>query len=154
MHHVLGGYRPEDIEVVCAFDVDRRKVGATIDVAALAPPNNTRALYPKLPRSSVVVDMGPVLDGVSEHLKAAPEERTFVVAERRPIDVAEVLRKSGAHVLVSYLPVGSQRATEHYARACLEAGVAFVNCMPVFIASDPQWAAEFERRRIAIVGDD
>jgi myo-inositol-1-phosphate synthase len=154
MHHVLGGYLPGDIEVVCAFDVDRRKVGATLDVAALAPPNNTRALVPKLPRSPVVVDMGPVLDGVSEHLRGLPEDRTFVVAERRAADVADVLRRSGAEVLINYLPVGSRLATEHYARACLEAGVAFINCIPVFIASDPQWAAEFERRRIPIVGDD
>jgi myo-inositol-1-phosphate synthase len=154
MHHVLGGYLPGDIEVVCAFDVDRRKVGATLDVAALAPPNNVRALVPKLPRSPVVVDMGPVLDGVSEHLRGLPEDRTFVVAERRAANVAEVLRRSGAEVLINYLPVGSQRATEHYARACLEAGVAFINCIPVFVASDAHWAAEFERRRIAIIGDD
>jgi myo-inositol-1-phosphate synthase len=154
MHDVLGGARPSDIEVVCAFDVDRRKVGATLDVAALAAPNNTRLLYPKLPRSPVVVDMGPVLDGVAPHLAAYPEDRRIVVAERRPADVAQVLRRSGAEVVVNYLPVGSQQATEHYARACLEAGVALVNCIPVFIASDAQWAAEFERRRIPLVGDD
>ncbi len=154
MHAVLGGYRPDDIEVVCAFDVDQRKVGASLDVAAMALPNNTRTLFPKLPRSSVVVDMGPVLDGVAEHMRDYPEEERFVVAERRPVDVAEVLRRSGAQIVVSYLPVGSQQATEHYARACLEAGVGFVNCIPAFIASDPQWAAEFERRGLPIVGDD
>src|SRR5262245_56686339 len=99
MHHVLGGYRPGDIEVVCAFDVDRRKVGATLDVAALAAPNNARPLYGKLPRSPVVVDMGPVLDGVADHLRNYPEERTFVVAERRPVDVADVLRRTGAEVV-------------------------------------------------------
>jgi myo-inositol-1-phosphate synthase len=154
MHTVLGGYRPGDIEVVCAFDVDRRKVGATLDVAARAAPNNAWPLCPKLPRSSVVVEMGPVLDGVAEHLRAFPADRTFLVAERRPVDVADVLRRSRAEVLINYLPVGSQRATEHYARASLEAGVAFINCIPVFIASDAQWAAEFERRRIPIVGDD
>jgi myo-inositol-1-phosphate synthase len=154
MHHVLGGYLPGDIEVVCAFDVDRRKVGAALHVAALAPPNNTRALVPTLPRSPVVVDMGPVLDGVSEHMRGLPADRTFVVAERRAANVAEVLRRSGAEVLINYLPVGSKLATEHYARACLEAGVAFINCIPVFVASDPQWVAEFERRRIPIVGDD
>ncbi|HEV7734037.1 MAG TPA: inositol-3-phosphate synthase [Candidatus Binatia bacterium] len=154
MHAVLGGYRPDDIEVVCAFDVDQRKVGASLDVAALALPNNTRPLFPKLPRSSVVVDMGPVLDGVAEHMLDYPEEERFVVAERRAVDVADVLRRSGAQILISYLPVGSQQATEHYAQACLDAGVGFVNCIPAFIASDPQWAAEFERRGIPIVGDD
>src|SRR5881396_2534881 len=145
MHDDVCGYRPSDIEVVCAFDVDQRKVGQPLDVAALAPPNNTRALYPKLPRSSVTVEMGPVLDGVAEHMREYPPEEAFVV---------EVLRRSGAEMVVNYLPVGSQAATEHYARACLEAGVSFVNCIPVFIASDAQWAAEFERRRIPIVGDD
>jgi len=154
MHPVLGGVRPGDIEVVCAFDVDRRKVGARLDAAALALPNNTRTLFPKLPRSSVVVDMGPVLDGVAPHLEAYPEDCRIAVADRRPVDVAEVLRRSGAEVVVNYLPVGSQQATEHYARACLEAGVALVNCIPVFIASETQWAGEFERRGIPIIGDD
>jgi len=154
MHEDVCGYRPGDIEVACAFDVDQRKVGQPLDVAALAAPNNTRALYPKLPRSSVTVEMGPVLDGVSEHMRDYPPDETFVVADRRPADVAETLRRSGAEVLVNYLPVGSQEATEHYARACLEAGVSFVNCIPVFIVSDPQWNAEFERRGIPTVGDD
>jgi myo-inositol-1-phosphate synthase len=154
MHYDLCGYRPHDIEVVCAFDVDRRKVGQPLDIAALAPPNNTRTLYPKLPRSNVLVEMGPVLDGVAEHMRDYPPEEAFAVADRRPADVVEVLERSRAEILVNYLPVGSQAATEHYARASLEAGVAFVNCMPVFIASDPQWSAEFERRRIPLVGDD
>jgi len=154
MHYDLCGYRPGDIEVVCAFDIDQRKVGKPLDIAAFAPPNNTRPLYPKLPRSNVVVEMGPVLDGVADHMRDYPPECTFVVAERRPAEVAEVLRRSGAEVAVNYLPVGSQAATEHYARACLEAGVGLVNCIPVFIASDTQWAAEFERRRLPIVGDD
>ncbi len=154
MHYDVCGYRPSDIEVACAFDVDQRKVGQPLDVAALAPPNNTRSLYPKLPRSGVVVEMGPVLDGVAEHMRDYPPEETFVVAERRPVEVVDVLRRSGAETLINYLPVGSQAATEHYARACLEAGVSFINCIPVFIASDPQWAAEFERRHIPIVGDD
>src|SRR5215475_12255678 len=154
MHYDLCGYRPSDIEVVCAFDVDQRKVGQPLDVAAMAPPNNTRSLYPKLPRSSVTVEMGPVLDGVAEHMRDYPPESTFLVAQRRPSDVVDLLRRSGAEIVVNYLPVGSQAATEHYARACLEAGASFVNCIPVFIASDPQWAGEFERRRIPIVGDD
>jgi myo-inositol-1-phosphate synthase len=154
MHEEIGGYRPADIEVVCAFDIDQRKVGKPLDVAALAPPNNTRLLYPQLARSSVVVQMGPVLDGVAEHMREYPPEETFVPANARPVEVARVLRESGAQILVNYLPVGSQIATEHYARACLEAGVALVNCIPVFIASDPQWAAEFERRRLPLVGDD
>jgi myo-inositol-1-phosphate synthase len=154
MHHDVCGYRPSDIEVVCAFDVDQRKVGQPLDLAALAPPNNTRSLYPKLPRSGVVVEMGPVLDGVAEHMRDYPPEETFVVAERRPADVVDVLRRSGAEILINYLPVGSQTATEHYARACLETGVSLVNCIPVFLVSDAQWAGEFERRGIPVVGDD
>jgi myo-inositol-1-phosphate synthase len=154
MHHEVCGYRPSDIEVVCAFDVDQRKVGQPLDVAALAPPNNTRSLYPKLPRSSVVVEMGPVLDGVADHMRDYPPEETFVVADRRPVDAADVLRRSGAEILINYLPVGSQIAAEHYARACLETGVSFVNCIPVFIVSDSQWGREFERRGIPAVGDD
>ncbi len=154
MHRAIGGYGPSDIEVVCAFDIDRRKVGTTLDRAAMAPPNNTRPIHPTLSRSSVTVEMGHVLDGVGEHMQDYPEERTFVVADQRPVDVVDVLRRSGAEVVINFLPVGSQRATEHYVRACLEAGVAFVNCIPVFIASNPEWAAEFERRRLPIVGDD
>jgi myo-inositol-1-phosphate synthase len=154
MHHDLAGLTPRDIEVVCAFDVDARKVGHPLDVAALAPPNNTRRLHPSLPRSKVVVEMGPVLDGVADHMRDYPEEEAFVVAERDPVDVAQSLKRSGADILINYLPVGSQKATEHYAKACLETGVSLVNCIPVFIASQPEWVAEFERRRIPIVGDD
>jgi myo-inositol-1-phosphate synthase len=154
MHREICGYDVGDIDVVCAFDVDQRKVGKPLDVAALAPPNNTRQLYPRLPKSSVSVEMGPVLDGVAEHMADYPAEQRFVVAERRPVDVTDVLKRSGAEILISYLPVGSQAATEHYARACLDAGVAFINCVPAFLVSDPQWGAEFTRRGIPAIGDD
>ena len=153
MHYDVGGYLPHDVEVVAAFDVDRRKVGRSLDDAAMAPPNNTRALHP-LPHSDVTVEMGPVLDGVAEHMQDYPTEISFTVADRSPVDVATVLRRSGAEILINYLPVGSQLATERYARACLETGVSFINCIPVFIVSDAQWAAEFERRHIPAVGDD
>jgi myo-inositol-1-phosphate synthase len=154
MHPVLGGYGVADVDVVCAFDVDARKVGRRLHVAALAPPTAVRPLCDALPPSDVVVQMGPVLDGVAAHMAAYPEERAFRVADAPPVDVAAALRRSGAEVLVSYLPVGSQAATEHYARACLDAGVAMVNCIPAFIASEPRWAAEFAERRLPIVGDD
>jgi myo-inositol-1-phosphate synthase len=118
MHHDVCGYLPGDIDVVCAFDVDRRKVGQTLDVAAMAPPNNTRPLYPKLPRSSVVVEMGPVLDGVADHMRDYPPEQAFVVAERRPADVTEVLRKSGVEILINYLrSAASRRPSTMRARA-------------------------------------
>jgi myo-inositol-1-phosphate synthase len=153
MHYDVGGYLPHDVEVVAAFDVDRRKVGRSLDGAAMAAPNNTRALHP-LPHSDVTVEMGPLLDGVADHMRDYPMEISFTVADRSPVDVATVLRRSGAEILINYLPVGSQLATEHYARACLETGVSFINCIPVFIVSDAQWAAEFERRHIPAVGDD
>src|SRR5574338_1066252 len=98
--------------------------------------------------------MGPALDGVAPHMAAHPAERSFRVAHADPVDVARLLRESGAEVLVSYLPVGSERAVRHYAEACLDARVALVNCVPVFIASDPDWAERFRAARVPLVGDD
>jgi len=154
MHYELGGYTPADIEAGCAFDVDVRKVGRPLAEAAFAKPNNTTLIWPDLPYSDVIVQMGPVLDGVSPHMEDYPEERRFVVAEQPAVDVAQVLKDSQAEILVNYLPVGSQQAAEHYARACLEAGVSLVNCMPVFLVSQAQWADTFRRRGIPVVGDD
>jgi myo-inositol-1-phosphate synthase len=154
MHVDLGGYRVGDLAVVCAFDVDRRKVGRPLHEAAMARPNCTRPVVAKLSPSGVTVAMGPVLDGVSAHMADYPTDETFLPADDAPVDVAAELCRSGAKILVNYLPVGSQLATEHYARACLEAGVAFINCIPVFIASDPQWAAQFAQRGLPVVGDD
>lgn len=154
MHESVGGYRVEDIEVVCAFDVDARKVGEPLPAAILAAPNAARPIWPDLPPSEVRVQMAPVLDGVAAHMQDYPPDEAFRVADRPPVDGVEALRRSDAEVLVNYLPVGSQRATEYWARACLEAGVAFVNCIPVFIASDRMWAEEFTYRGIPLVGDD
>jgi myo-inositol-1-phosphate synthase len=102
----------------------------------------------------VKVLMGPILDGVAEHMKDYPEARRFEPSSQSPVDVVKELKRSGAEIAISYLPVGSQRATEFYAEACLEAGVSFINCMPVFIASDPRWAKRFRDAGIPIVGDD
>jgi myo-inositol-1-phosphate synthase len=154
MHYNLGGYIPADIEAVCAFDVDVRKVGRPLAEAAFAKPNNTTLIWPDLPCSRVTVQMGPVLDGVSLHLEDYPEERRFVVAEQPAVDVVQALRESQAEILVNYLPVGSQQAAEYYARACLEAGVSLINCIPVFLVSQDEWAEAFRRRGIPIVGDD
>ena len=154
LHAELGGYRLEDVHPVAAFDVDARKVGRPLEEAAFAPPNCTAVFEEKLPVSGVAVQMGPVLDGVAEHMREAPPERAFRVADAPACDVAGALRESGAEVLVCYLPVGSERAIRHYAEACLAAGVGFVNCVPVFIASDPAWARRFADRRLPLVGDD
>lgn len=154
LHPEIGGYRIEDLRPVAAFDVDARKVGLPLERAVFAAPNCTRVFQEKLPSWGVEVEMGPVLDGVAAHMAEGPAERAFRLAEARPVDVARRLRETGSEVLVCYLPVGSQRAAEAYAEAALEAGVAFVNCLPVFIASDPAWAERFRERGLPIVGDD
>jgi myo-inositol-1-phosphate synthase len=154
MHLDLGGYRPWDIQVTAAFDIDRRKVGKPLQEALFAKPNCTKPVFPNPNDSGVIVSMGEVLDGVSEHMKDYPEDRTFVVADEKPCNVGKVLRDSGTEILLNYLPVGSDRATEFYAEACLNTGISFVNCMPSFIVSDRQWAKRFEAKGIPVVGDD
>jgi myo-inositol-1-phosphate synthase len=154
LHPVIGGYRIEDIRPVAAFDVDARKVGLPLEDAIVAPPNCTTVFQEKLPNYGVEVQMAPVLDGVAAHMANYPPDRAFRVADEEPCDVAQHLRETGAEVLVAYLPVGSEQAVRHYARACLEAGVAMVNCMPVFIASDPAWGDRFRESGLPIVGDD
>jgi myo-inositol-1-phosphate synthase len=157
MHWEMGGYRPGDIKVVAAWDVDRRKVGLDVAEAIYAKPNCTAVFAANVPRTGTVVRMGAVLDGVADHMDEYPDDRTFVVAnDAQPTrdDVVAELRRSGAEVLMNYLPVGSQQATEFYAECALEAGVAFVNNIPVFIASNPEWAAKFERAGVPIIGDD
>ncbi len=154
MHYELGGYLPEDIEPVCAFDIDARKVGRPLEEACFAPPNNALPIFPNLPHYGVKVDMGEVHDGVAEHMLNYPEDSRFVVAQEPPVDIERRLRESGAEIMLCYLPVGSQKAAERYARACLEVGVSFVNCMPAFIVSDKDWARAFAERGIPVVGDD
>jgi myo-inositol-1-phosphate synthase len=154
MHLDFGGYKPWDIHVVAAFDIDRRKVGKPLHEALFARPNCTKTIFPHLSDSAVTVNMGEVLDGVSEHLSDYPEERTFVVADAKPCNVEKILRDAGAEILVNYLPVGSDRATQFYAAACLSTGVSLINCMPSFIVSDQGWAKRFESKGIPVVGDD
>lgn len=154
MHYEIGGYRASDIDVVAAFDIDARKVGHDVSQAIFALPNCTKVIYPDIPFKGVEVKMGPVLDGVAPHMVNYPEERRFVAANVEPCDVRRELEESGANVLVNYMPVGSEQATRFYASAALEAGVGFINCMPVFIASNPEWAKRFEERGVPIVGDD
>jgi myo-inositol-1-phosphate synthase len=154
MHYNLGGYLPEDIEVVAAFDIDKRKVGERLDVALKAKPNCVMELQNHLPKSRVVVQMSPVMDGLSEHMLHYPPDRTFVPDNRKPSNIERVLRDSGAEILLNYLPVGSEEATRFYAEVCLKTGVAFINCMPAFIVSNATWARRFEEKRIPCVGDD
>jgi len=148
MHVVLGGYHIRDVEVVAAFDVDAEKVGLDLSKAIAAGANNT-IKFADVPHLGVTVLRGPTLDGFGEFYRQVAEE-----SPAEPIDIAQALRDAKADVLVSYLPVGSEQAQKHYAQACLDAGVAFVNAIPVFIASDPEWAAKFEAAGVPIVGDD
>lgn len=154
MHPRIGPWGCGDIEIVAAFDIDRRKVGRPLEEAIFAKPNCTRVFQKAMPVSGVEVRMGPVLDGVAPHMRDYPEDQAFRPADRAPADVAQVLRDSGAEILICYLPVGSERAVSHYAEACLAAGVALVNCVPVFVASKPEWARRFRDAGLPIVGDD
>ncbi|MBL7206694.1 MAG: inositol-3-phosphate synthase [Candidatus Aenigmarchaeota archaeon] len=154
MHNVIGGYKISDLKPVAAFDIDRRKVGKDLSEAILAKPNNTIIFQKDIPNLGVEVKKGPVLDGVASHMGDYDENRSFRVSDGAAINVAKELKNSGAEVLINYMPVGSQQATEYYANACLEAGVGLVNCMPVFIASNPEWEKKFKDKGLPIVGDD
>jgi len=154
LHRAIGSYTPRDIRVVSAFDIDERKVGESVERACDAEPNCTARFVKRLPASKVRVEMGPVLDGVAAHMANYPSTHSFLVSKRKPTNIVKVLRQSGTEILLNYLPVGSEQATHAYAEACLEAGVSLVNCMPVFIASDPTWAARFEKKGIPLIGDD
>lgn len=157
----VGGYAASDVEVVLAFDVDARKVNRPLGEAIFAAPNccwrivQTPAEVAKLP--STIVHMVPVMDGVAAQMLEAPEAEGFRVSSAPPLtqrDVAAFLEDAGVDVLVNYLPVGSQAATEWWANVCLDARVALCNCIPVFIASDPAWEARFVARGLPLIGDD
>src|SRR6266516_2150881 len=148
MHVQFGPYHVGDIEFVAAFDVDAKKVGRDIAEAIVASENNTIKIC-DVPPTGVTVQRGPTMDGLGEYYQEIITE-----SDEQPVDVAQVLRESGADVLVSYLPVGSEQADRFYAQCAIDAHVAFVNALPVFIASDPAWAAKFTERGVPIVGDD
>jgi myo-inositol-1-phosphate synthase len=154
MHYDLCGYTAQHINVVAAFDIDRRKVGRPLREAIFSAPNCTKRIAGEINNGDARVSMGNPLDGISDHLKDYPEERRFVLADNTPEDVTKTLKEQGVEILINYLPVGSEEATRFYAQCCLDAGVSLVNCIPVFIASDSAWAARFEERGIPIVGDD
>jgi myo-inositol-1-phosphate synthase len=148
MHVELGGYHVRDVEFVAAFDVDASKVGNDLGKAIDGGQNNT-IKFAEVPSLGVMVHRGPTLDGLNKYYRASIEE-----SPAEAVDVAQVLRDSRADVLVSYLPVGSEEAQRFYAQAAIDAGVAFVNAIPVFIASDPTWAEKFRAAGVPIIGDD
>lgn len=157
MHWDLGGYRPSDIKVVAAWDVDKRKVGKDVAEAIFAKPNCTTIFCETIEPTGAKVQMGKVLDGVADHMSDYNDDRTFILADAKEPTKDEVvasLRASKTDVLMNYLPVGSQAASEFYAECALEAGVAFVNNIPVFIASNPEWADRFTKAGVPIIGDD
>ena len=157
MHYEIGGYRPGDIDVVAAFDIDVRKVGKDVSEAIFAEPNCTAVFCAEIPKAGVTVQMGRILDGYSDHMQNSDARYTFVLVDRPEPDQGEVvriLRESGAEILMNYLPVGSEKATRFYVECALEAGIAFINNIPVFIASDPIWAKRFEERNLPVMGDD
>ena len=148
MHVEFGDYHVSDIEFVAAFDVDAKKVGFDLSEATQASENNTIKIT-DVPPLGITVQRGPTLDGLGKYYQQTIDE-----ADADPVDVVAALKEANADVLVSYLPVGSEQADKYYAQCAIDAGVAFVNALPVFIASDPEWAAKFEAAGVPIVGDD
>lgn len=148
MHTVLGGYKISDIEVVAAFDVNKTKVGKDLGLAMYAHPNNTY-VFAKVKKLGVSVNNAKVLDGIGEYLK------DVVITSNAPVkNPVKILKETGAEILISYLPVGSQKTTEYWANVCLSTKTAMINCIPVFMASNKEWAKKFKDKNIPIIGDD
>ncbi|MFW5701307.1 MAG: inositol-3-phosphate synthase, partial [Cyclobacteriaceae bacterium] len=154
---VIGGYAPFDIEIVAAFDIDLRKVGKNINEAIFMKPNCTKVFCRELTQNETVVQMGKVLDSYSEIMNQYPESERFIVAQQKqPSDseISKYLKKTGCEILINYLPVGSEEATRFYAQCALNANVAFINCIPVFIANDEYFSKCFEEKNLPLIGDD
>jgi myo-inositol-1-phosphate synthase len=157
MHWDIAGFKPFDIEVVAAFDIDKRKVGRDVTEAILAPPNCTCLFCTDLPKTGVKTKMGRILDGVSEHMNEYDEKYRFVISDETEAtkeDIVRALKESRAEMLLNYLPVGSEKAVQFYAECALDAGIGFINNMPVFIASNPEWADKFRKKNLPVIGDD
>lgn len=151
MHVVFGGYHVKDVKFVAAFEVNKNKIGKDLSGAIFTEPNCV-ARFAEVPRLGVKVSSAPIMDGVAPHMREA-----FSVYDEesvKPANVVKTLKESKAEILVNYLPVGSHDAARYYAQAALDAGCAFVNCMPEFIGSDAGWARKFEKRGLPVAGDD
>mgnify|MGYP002395966080 CR=1 FL=1 len=151
MHVNFGGYHVRDIKFVAAFEVNKQKIGKDLGEAILIKPNCC-AKFADVPQLGVTVLPGPILDGVAPHMKEPFQ--SYDEKEIKPVNVAEALREAEAEVLINYLPVGSYEASRHYAQAALDAGCAFVNCIPEFIVSDPEWGRRFGEKGLPAAGDD
>ena len=157
IHHSIGDYGPTDVEFVMAVDTDGRKVGRDLADAIFAQPNCTTVFERDVPKTGVTVMMGNVLDGMASHMFDVPNGRGFEKSDQPDATAEEIiaaLRDSGADVMVNFLPVGSEEAARFYMECALKAEVAVVNCMPVFIASNPEWEARFKAAGLPIIGDD
>ena len=157
MHWDIDGYKPYDIKVVAAFDIDKRKIGKDVSEAIFEQPNCTMVFCPDMPKTNVKVKMGKILDGFSDHMKQYGDQYSFLPSNEKEAskqDIVKALSESGAEMLLNYLPVGSEEATKFYAECALDAGVAFINNIPVFIASNPEWAKRFKEKKLPIIGDD
>jgi myo-inositol-1-phosphate synthase len=157
MHWDIGGFTPGDIQVVAAFDIDKRKVGKDVSEAIFSGSNCTRVFCSDLPKTGVQVQMGRILDGFSEHMKEYEDRYTFVLAvepEPGKTEVTKILRDTQTDILLNYMPVGSDEAARFYAECALDARVAFINNIPVFIASNPEWASRFKEKNVPLIGDD
>ena len=153
MRKEIGGYQCHDINIVVAIDIDKRKVGKSLSEAIKAQPNCTPLLNNDL-RPGPTVQMGVLLDGVSDIMNSYPDDEKFLIAEEEPVDICQLIKDTNVNILINYLPVGSQMATEYYVNICLEAKVALVNCIPVFIASNPVWEQRFIDAGLPLIGDD
>ncbi len=157
MHWDIGGYKPSDIDVVAAFDIDSRKVGRDISVAIFQPPNCTKIFCKDIPKTGVIVRMGKILDSLADHMNYYNAEQTFILSDQKESTQEEIiqeLKTSKTDMLINYLPVGSDKAAKFYAECALKAKIGFINCIPVFIASNSIWAQKFEKDNIPIIGDD
>lgn len=158
MHKVNDKYKVSDIEVVAAFDIDKRKVGFDVSEAIFAKPNCTKVFYSDVPEMGVKVMMGKILDGVSEQmLEYHNKDKTFILSENKELsedEITEILKNTNTDVVLNYLPVGSEKATKFYANCALISGAAFINNIPVFIESDPIWQKRFKEKNIPMIGDD
>jgi len=157
MHWDIGGYKSGDIEVVAAFDIDYRKVGKDVSDAIFQLPNCTKIFYRNIPKTNVIVKMGRVLDSYATHMQNYDEKFSFLLSDQKESTQEEIIQEiktSKADMFINYLPVGSEKAVKFYTECALKAKVGFINCMPVFIASNSEWARKFKEKNIPIIGDD
>ncbi len=157
MHWDIGGYKPGDIKVVAAFDIDYRKVGKDVSDAIFQLPNCTKKFYKNIPKTNIIVKMGRVLDSFPTHMQDHDEKFSFVLSNQKESTQGEIVQEiktSKADMVLNYLPVGSEKAVKFYTECALKAKVGFINCMPVFIASNSEWARKFKEKNIPLIGDD